>query len=82
MLVEGHVIVANKVVALLSRAFGSSTIAPLFPRQHRLTDVNPAVVNDVCLHNAVAVGLHYLRQRPSEEVVSHVSEVQRLVGIG
>ena len=82
MLVEGHVIVANKVVALLSRAFGSGAIAPLFPRQHRLTDVYPAVVNDVCLHNAVAVGLHNLGQRPSEEVVSHVSKVQRLVGIG
>ena len=82
MLVEGHVIVANEVVAFLSRALGSCAIAPLFPCQHRLTDMYSAVVNDVCLHHTVAVGLHNLSQRPSEKVVSHVSEVQRLVGIG
>ena len=82
MLVEGHVIVANEVVAFLSRAFGSGPIAPLLPCQHRLTDMYSAVVDDVCLYHTVAVGFHNLGERPSQEVVSHMSEVQRLVGIG
>ena len=66
MLVECHVVVANKVVAFLASAFGCGAIAPLFPGQHRLTDVNATVVNDISFYNSVAVGLHNFSERPPQ----------------
>ncbi len=41
-----------------------------------------AVVDDVRLDDAVAVGLHDLSQSPAQQVVADVAEVQGLVGIG
>ena len=58
VLVKGYIVVANEVVALLAAGFGCFAIAPLLPCQHRLADVYAAVVHNVCLHHAVAVGLH------------------------
>ena len=65
VLVEGYVVVADEVVALLAAALWSLSVAPFLPGEHRLTDVNTSVVNYVCLHHAVAVSLHNLCQRPS-----------------
>ena len=62
VLVEGYIVVADEVVALLAGSFWSFAIAPLEPSEHRLTDVNATVVNDVCLDYLVAVGLHDLSQ--------------------
>ena len=81
VLVERHVVVADEVVALFARSLRSLAVAELQPSQHRLADMNTAGVHDVGLHHAVAVCLHDLRQRPSEQVVAHVSEVERLVGV-
>ena len=41
-----------------------------------------AVVHDVGLHHLVAVGGHNLCQRPAQQVVAHMAQVQRLVGVG
>ena len=41
-----------------------------------------AVVHDVGLDHLVAVGLHDLGQRPPQEVVAHVAQVEGLVGVG
>ena len=82
VLVEGHVVVAYQVVALLARAFRRLTVAPLQPGEHRLADVDTTVVDDVGLHHAVAVGLHNLSQRPAKQVVANVTKMQGLVGIG
>ena len=81
MLVEGYIVVADEVVALLAGSFRSFAIAPLEPGEHRLTDVDTTVVNDVCLDYLVAVSLHNLSQRPAEEVVAHMTQVKRLVGV-
>ena len=62
VLVEGYIVVADEVVALLAGSFRSFAIAPLEPSEHRLTDVNTTVVNDVCLDYLVAVGFHNLSQ--------------------
>ena len=43
--------------------------------------MNTAVVDDVGFHHAIAISFHDLRKRPSEEVIAHVSEVQRLIGV-
>ena len=82
VLVERHVEVANEVVAFLAGRFRCGAVAPFLPCQHRLADVYAAVVHDVGLHHAVAVGGHDLRQRPTQQVVAHVSQVERLVGVG
>ena len=82
MLVEGHVVVADEMVALLSARFGRLAVAVFQPCEHRLADVYAAVVHDVGLHHAVAVGLHDLRQAPSQQVVAHMTEVEGLVRVG
>ena len=60
VLVEGYIVVADEVV--LAGSFRSFAIAPLEPGEHRLTDVDTTVVNDVCLDYLVAVSLHNLGQ--------------------
>ena len=82
VLVEGHIVVANQVVALLAACLGCLAVAPFQPCQHRLADVYSAVVHDVGLDNAVAVCLHNLCKAPAQQVVAHVSQVERLVGVG
>ena len=82
VLIERHIIVADEVIALLSAALGGLAVAPLQPGEHTLADVYAAVIDDIRLHNLVAIGLHNLRQRPSEQVIAHVTQVKRLVRIG
>ena len=66
VLIEGYVIVANQVVALLAAAFRSLAVAVLEPCQHRLTDVDTTIVDNVRLHDAVAVSLYYASQGPTQ----------------
>ena len=54
MLVKEDVEVADQVVALLPRTLGRRTITPALPSEHGLTDVDPAVINDIGLEDAVA----------------------------
>ena len=54
VLVKENVEVADQVVTLLPRALGRRTITPALPSEHGLTDVDPAVVDDVGLEDAVA----------------------------
>ena len=82
VLVERHVVVSDEVVALFARRFGSLAVAPLQPGQHTLTDMDAAVVHDIGLHHAIAVGSHDLCKRPAQQVVADVSQVERFVGVG
>ncbi len=82
MLVKQHVEVADQMVALLSGLLGSHAFAPFLPCEHRLADVYAAVVDDVGLHHTVAARLEYLRKAESEQIVAHMSQMERLVGIG
>ncbi len=81
MLVESHIEVANQVVALHSAGLRSNAVTPFEPCQHRLADVDTTIVHDIRLHHLVAVSRHNLCQRPSKEVVAHVSKVERLIGV-
>ena len=82
VLVKGHIVVANQVVALLAAAFGCFAVAIFEPCQHRLADVYTAVVHNIGFHHAVAVGLYYAGQGPAQQVVAHMAQVQGLVGVG
>ena len=82
MLVESHVVVADEVVAFLTRRLGCFAVAILLPSEHRFANVDTAVVHDVGLHHPIAVGFGNLCHRPTEEVVTDVTEVERLVGVG
>ena len=44
--------------------------------------MDATVVDDIGLHHLVAVGLHDFGQAEAQQVVAHVSQVQRLVGVG
>ena len=81
VLVELHVEVADKVVTFLAGALWSGAVAPFLPCQHGLADVDAAVVHDVGLHHLVAVGFHNACQRGAEQVVAHVAQVERFVGV-
>ena len=82
MLVKGYVIIADKVVAFLARTLGRLAVAILQPSQHRLADVYAAIVHDVRLYDPIAVCFQNLCERPAEQVVAHVAEVERFVRVG
>ena len=82
MLVECHVVVADEMVALLATRLGRFTVAILQPSQHGLADVNTAIVHDVGLHHTVAIGGNDVGQGVTQQVVAHVPQVERLVGVG
>ena len=69
------------MITLLASLFWGDTIAPLQPSKHRLTNVDTAVIDDIRLYHLIAIGFHNLCQRPTEEVVTHVSKVERLVRV-
>ena len=81
VLVESHIVVADEVVTLLSARLRSLSIAPLLPSEHGLTDMYSTVVHYIGLHHTVAVNFHDLCERPSQEVVAHVSQMERLIGV-
>ena len=80
-LCEAHVVVANQVVALDSGTLGSLAVTELLVGQHRLADVNAAVVDQVDLQNLSSACLENLAHALPDAVVSHVAQMQRLVGI-
>ena len=82
VLVEGYIEVTDEVVALLAGGLGRSAVAPLEPSEHRFADVDATVVNDVGLNDFVAVGLHDFREAVAQQIVAHMAQVQRLVGVG
>ena len=81
VLVESHIEITDKVVALLAGRFRSSAVAPLLPCEHRFADMDAAIVHDIGFHHLVAIGLHDARQAVAKQVVAHVAEVKRLVGV-
>ena len=70
------------MVAFLARRFGSHAVAPFLPCEHGFADMDAAVVYDVCLYHLVAVRFHDLGQAVAQQVVAHMSEVERFVGVG
>ena len=60
MLIEGHIEVADEMIALLSGLFGCDSVAIFKPSEHRFADVYAAIVHDIGLHHAVTIGLHDL----------------------
>ena len=80
--VESDVVFAHEVVALHSRRGRGLAVTEQLPGQHRLADVDAAVVDEVRLDHFVARFGEYLRDRVSEQVVADVAQVQRLVGVG
>ena len=43
--------------------------------------MDTTVIHDIGLHYLIAIGSHHIRQSPTEEVITDVSQVQRLIGI-
>ena len=70
------------MVAFLTRGFGRFSVAIFEPSEHRLADVDATVVDNIGFYHALVVGFCNLRNSPSEEVVTHVTKVERFVGVG
>ena len=79
--VEGYVVVTHKVVTLLAARCRSLAVTEDLPCIHGLADMDTTVVHEVDLHYIMAAYLKELCNRPSEEVVADVSEVERLVRV-
>ena len=82
VLVKEYIKVTYEMVALFAGRLGSSSLAPLAPSKHRLAYVYAAVVDYIGLYDTVAACLEYLRQAVAEQIVAHVSEMERLVSVG
>ena len=82
VLIEGHVVITNEMVALLARRFRCFAVSPLQPSQHRLADVDASIVHDIRLNHLISIGLHHLRQSPSEQIIADVTEVKGFVRVG
>ena len=80
--VELDVVFTDQMVALHSRRSGRFASAVALPRQHRLADVDAAVVDQVDLDDVMADGTQYLRDRIAQQVVADMPQMERLVGIG
>ena len=93
--IKAHIVVANQVVTFLAAILRCLAIAELLPCEHRLADVNTTVVDDIHrladVNTTVVddIGFHYvpavcllnLSDRVAKQVIAHVTEVQRLVGV-
>jgi len=80
--VELHVVFAHEVIALHARRGGRFAVAVELPRQHRLADVDAAVVHQIGFDDRVAVRREDLRHGVPQQIVADVPQVQRLVGVG
>ena len=81
VLVKGHIVITYQMVTLLATCLRSLTVTILKPCQHALADVNTTVVNDIGLHYLVTIGLHYVGKRPTQQVVTYMTQVKGLIGI-
>ena len=82
VLVELDVIFTDEVVALHARRRGRLAVAVELPGQHRLADMDAAVVDQIGLDDLMTVGGENLRDGISQEVIADMPQVQGLVGIG
>ena len=81
MLIEDDIILSDEMIALHTGTFRGFPFAVLQPREHRLADVDTAVIDQVDLHHRVAARFENLRHGMAEQVVADMPEVQRLVGV-
>ncbi len=69
------------MVAFFAGTLGRLAVAEFQPRQHGFADVNAAVIDDIRLHHFPSVRLLNLSDGVTEEVIPHMPEVQRFVGV-
>ena len=82
MLVELDVVFADEVVALHARRSGCLAVAVKLPSQHRLADMDAAVVHQIGLDDVMTVGPEYLRHGVTQQVVADMAQMQGFVGVG
>ena len=80
--IELDIVLAHQMVALHPRRSGGLAAAIAFPRQHRLADVDTAVVDQIDLNDVVTVGPQNLRDRIAQQIVTDMPQMERFVGIG
>ena len=69
------------MVAFLAGRLRCLAVAEFQPRQHGFADMDTAVVDDIGLHHFPTVCLLNLSDRIAQQVVAHMPEVKRFVGV-
>ena len=69
------------MVALLPRGLRRLAVPALEPGQHRLADVDAAIVDQVDFQDAMTAGGEQLAHRPAQQVVADMAQMERLVGV-
>ena len=82
MFVELDIVFAHQMVAFHAAAFGRFAVAVAQPGEHRLADVDAAVVDKVHLLDVGPVGGQQLADGPPQQVVADMAEMEGLVGVG
>ena len=72
MLIEEDVEVPDQMIALLPCTLRGSSIAPALPGEHRLTDMDASVVDDVRLEDLIPRSFEDEGDTVAKEVVAHV----------
>ena len=70
------------MVAFFACGIRSDSAPELLPRPHALANVHTAVVDNLNLNHFAAAGLEDAAHTVPEQNIAHVSEVERLIGIG
>ena len=80
-LVVAHIEVTDKMVALLASGLRRAALAEALVGNHRLADVDAAVVDQIHLRDGVPRAFEDGGGAHADGVVAHVAEVLRLVGV-
>ena len=70
------------MVAFFTRRLGCFTIAILLPCQHRLADMDTTVVDDIGFDYLISVRHDDIGQCITQQVIAHMAQMKRFIGIG
>ena len=75
------IITADEMVPLLSCRLGSLTASECPVCPHALADMDPAVVDEVHLHDLCTLAFQHFAHSHAEAVVPHMTKVKRFVRV-
>ena len=81
LLIETDVVIADQMIAFLTAGLRRLAVTELEPCEHGLADMDASVVDDVGLDDLPTIRLLNLRNRITEQVITHMTQMQRLIRV-
>ena len=81
LFVKTHVVITDEVVAFLTAGLRRLAVTELQPCEHGLADMNTTIIDNIGLHYFPSVRLLNLRNRITQQVITHMTQVQRFIGV-